>query len=290
MSARTSRADMVHTMCAQVDAGDATGFASWFAPDATYVFGNTPAVVGRDAVEAATAAAVASLPWVRHEVDQVAEVGEQLFCRFTIHTAAPSGEEVALPCVTVIEMTGEQVTDYRVHMDLSPAFAPPLGLAPADPAAVAVAAEAFRGLQRGAATGDWSGFVDLLAEDVTIMIPVPAHEENPPEGVLRGKDIARMLFAGHHEELVTGVVLQAHRIAANGPLVVLEARVEGALAGEVVANHFVFAFEVRDGLIASMYEYASWTAKNEASGWGDPTFAREAWAETLIPASASAAV
>src|SRR5213079_868920 len=95
---------MVHTMCAQVDAGDAAGFASWFAPSATYRFGGGDVLVGREAVEAATAGAAASLPWVRHEVDQVVEVGDQLFCRFTIHTAAPTGDEVALPCVTVIWM------------------------------------------------------------------------------------------------------------------------------------------------------------------------------------------
>ena len=36
----TPRAELVHTMCAQVDTGDAAGFASWFAPAATYRFGN----------------------------------------------------------------------------------------------------------------------------------------------------------------------------------------------------------------------------------------------------------
>lgn len=114
---------MVREMCAAVDAGEAERFAAWFADGATYRFGNGDVMVGRNAVAAATAGAAQSLPWVRHTVDQVAELGDQLFCRFTIATAAPDGTEVSMPCVTVIQMAGDTIVDYRVHMDLGPAFA-----------------------------------------------------------------------------------------------------------------------------------------------------------------------
>jgi len=114
---------MVREMCAAVDAGDAESFASWFADDATYVFANNEPLTGRAAIAAATAGAAGALPWVRHVVDQVAAVGEdQLFCRFTIETEFPAGKPLALPCVTVIRLAGEQVADYRVHMDITPAL------------------------------------------------------------------------------------------------------------------------------------------------------------------------
>ncbi|MGW6195615.1 nuclear transport factor 2 family protein [Kribbella sp. NPDC055110] len=74
---------MVRTMCAQVDSGGAVGFARWFTAGATYTFANGPTLVGRDAIEAATAGAAGALPWVRHSIGQVADVGDQLFCRFT---------------------------------------------------------------------------------------------------------------------------------------------------------------------------------------------------------------
>jgi uncharacterized protein (TIGR02246 family) len=120
-----SRERMVRAMCAAVDAGDAPAFASWFADDATYVFANDEPLTGRAAITEATAGAAGALPWVRHVVEQVAQVGEdQLFCRFTIETAAPDGTPLALPCVTVIRLAGDRVTDYRVHMDITPAFAP----------------------------------------------------------------------------------------------------------------------------------------------------------------------
>ncbi|GLY54347.1 nuclear transport factor 2 family protein [Lentzea sp. NBRC 102530] len=117
-----TRADMVRQMCAAVDSGDAEAFGSWFAADARYVFGNDEPLIGRDAVVAATAGAAGALPWVRHVVDQVAEVGDQLFCRFTIETEARDGKQLALPCVTVIWLSGDEIVDYRVHMDISPAL------------------------------------------------------------------------------------------------------------------------------------------------------------------------
>ena len=121
----SDRDRMVRAMCAAVDAGDAAGFGSWFAADAVYRFGNAEPFSGQPAVVAATQGAIDALPWIRHTVDQVAELGDQLFCRFTIHTQAPDGRELALPCVTVITMAGPEIVDYRVHMDLSPALSVP---------------------------------------------------------------------------------------------------------------------------------------------------------------------
>src|SRR5882757_1833485 len=112
----SAREEMVRTMCAQVDSGDAGGFARWFAANATYTFANGPTLVGRDAIEAATAGATAVLPWIRHSIDQVAELGDQLFCRFTIHTETPTGTALAMPCATVIELLDDEIVDYRVHM------------------------------------------------------------------------------------------------------------------------------------------------------------------------------
>ena len=118
---REHREAMVHTMCRQVDAGDAAGFARWFAEDTTYTFGNAETLVGRAAVQAATAQAARAIRGLRHDVDQVVEVGDQLFCRFTIHGLDASDRPVALPCVTVIWLGADGlVVDYRVHMDAAP--------------------------------------------------------------------------------------------------------------------------------------------------------------------------
>jgi hypothetical protein len=104
-------------MCDAVDLGDAEAFGAWFADDAIYRFGAGEPVRGR---QGATRGAIGSRPSVRHHVDQVAHVGDQLFCRFTITGAAADEAEVALPCVTVIWLADREIVDYRVHIDLTP--------------------------------------------------------------------------------------------------------------------------------------------------------------------------
>lgn len=96
--------------------------ALWIAADAMYTFANGPTLLGREAIEAATAGAAGALPWVRHSIDQVVEVGDQLFCRFIIHTEAPTGAALAMPCVTVIELFDGEIVDYRVHLDITAAL------------------------------------------------------------------------------------------------------------------------------------------------------------------------
>jgi len=125
----TDAEQMVRTMCAAADADDAETFASFFSDTAYFRFGNAEPLTGRAAIAEATAATVSATLPIRHQVDQVAQVGSQLFCRFTIQATKPDGEVLNLPCVTVIGMEGEKIVDYRVHMDISPALldGPPAG-------------------------------------------------------------------------------------------------------------------------------------------------------------------
>lgn len=121
---------MVHDLCAAVDHHEFEAFGAYFADTAQYRFANSDPVIGRKAIVDATAAAAALMPRVRHRVDQVAVIGRQLFCRFTIEVRAAAGK-VAMPCVTVIELdrpagpgmaTLPKIVDYRVHMDVTPAL------------------------------------------------------------------------------------------------------------------------------------------------------------------------
>ncbi|MFC5219651.1 nuclear transport factor 2 family protein [Streptomyces coerulescens] len=129
-AAAADRDKMVRDMCAAVDAHEFERFGSYFTDTAYYRFGNSAPVHGRAAIVAATAGAVASIPPVRHHIDQIAQFGDQLFCRFTIEVALEDGT-VAMPCVTVIGLAPDsgagapKIIDYRVHMDISPALAPP---------------------------------------------------------------------------------------------------------------------------------------------------------------------
>jgi len=161
-----------------------------------------------------------------------------------------------------------------------------LKVAPVDEQALDVAIEAFRGLQRGAATGDWSGFLERLTDDVRLIIPLPVSAGvTGLEGLNVGIDRARQMFRSHHEERNGIVRLDCKRIAANGPLIVFESRIEGDLADGPMASGLVFIFEIADGKVAAMYEYAITSDDtSEESPWRDITFGREAFTETALPA------
>lgn len=120
-----SRETMIRELCAAADAGDGARFASFFGEDATFRFANFDELTGRAAIAASTEATVHAIWPTRHRVEQVAEIGDQLFCRFTILVDPPGSAELALPCVTVVEVgTDGLITDYRVHMDIAPALRP----------------------------------------------------------------------------------------------------------------------------------------------------------------------
>ena len=117
--------ELVAAMCAAADNADGDAFAAYSADGASYRFGNNEPLTGPAAIVAATNGIVDAVWPVRHQIDQVAAVGSQLFCRFTIHVSPPDGIGLALPCVTVIELDDrDRITDYRVHMDIAPALRP----------------------------------------------------------------------------------------------------------------------------------------------------------------------
>ena len=120
----TANEAMVRELCAAADAADGARFASFFSTDANFRFGNAKPLVGREAIAASTEATVDAIWPTQHRVDQVAEIGDQLFCRFTILVAPPDGAELELPCVTVVRLADGFIVDYRVHMDIAPALRP----------------------------------------------------------------------------------------------------------------------------------------------------------------------
>ena len=159
-------------------------------------------------------------------------------------------------------------------------MAKPLQIARPDQGALDVAQRAFMTLQRCAFTGDWEPFVELLTDDVRIMWPVPGFD-----GLTVGKDRVREMIASHHQGNLKRVRLDCKRVAANGPVVMMECRVEGEMGSGPSANGLLFVFEIRGDRIAASHEYVIWTSRPDSSRWLDETFAREAFAgsEPAIP-------
>jgi ketosteroid isomerase-like protein len=157
--------------------------------------------------------------------------------------------------------------------------------APADPAALELAQGALLGVQRGSRTGDWSGLLDLVTDDVTFYTPTPGFDG----GLNRGRERLVELTLAHARATSTETWLK--RTLANGRDIAFEVRVEGRLnGGPPYANQLFLVFGVEDGRIARMRWHSA--APRGLPGLGD---GRDAFDAMLVerdglPAGASDAI
>lgn len=107
-----------------VDRMDAAGFAGYFSPRGSFVFGNSPPSVGPDAVRGAVAGFFAAIAGLRHELHDVWHCGDALLCRVTATYTRHDGSRVALPAATIWRGGDAGIDDYRIYADLAPLLRP----------------------------------------------------------------------------------------------------------------------------------------------------------------------
>lgn len=128
----------------------------------------------------------------------------------------------------------------------------------------AVATEAARRWVEGAASGDWSAFKHMLAEDVRFSVPAPGLA---PTGV--GRAEADRFFSFLAENVRTTLVVK--NVLASGGTVGFEIRAEGLLQGRTMANHLFLVLVVHEGVVTGFREYIAWPP----GGLDDTTVGRD---------------
>jgi ketosteroid isomerase-like protein len=113
-----------------------------------------------------------------------------------------------------------------------------------------LARDAMEKFRHGMATGSWKPFIELLAPDFTMRVPV---------GELRGQDASREEAIQHFSKLrLMGVRLslgEPTTATTDGRTTVFELEVTGTLYGRPYKNHLAFAFDVEGGKVRAMREY-----------------------------------
>lgn len=113
----------VDQVFAAVDAGDAKRFAAVFTDDGQFRFGNTPAVVGRRAIESAVGGFFGSIRSCQHRLVRFWSAPGHCAMDGTVTYVRHDGRELTLPFANVFVMRGEQIAEYLVYVDLTPLFA-----------------------------------------------------------------------------------------------------------------------------------------------------------------------
>ena len=107
-----------------IDRRDAAGFAQFITPDGQFRFGNAPAVVGRENVEAAVAGFFGAIGGLTHRVTLTADLESFVVCRGEATYTRLDGSTITLPFANVFEMVGTQIRDYQIYADLTPLWTP----------------------------------------------------------------------------------------------------------------------------------------------------------------------
>jgi ketosteroid isomerase-like protein len=112
--------------------------------------------------------------------------------------------------------------------------------------------EAVRRWITGAATGDWSGLIEMIDPDVTFHVPVAGFE-----GVQHGIDAARRFFARIAATIRADLTVEGS-FAADATRAGYEVAVAGTLDGEPFRQRLFLVFEIRDGRVHGFREYLAW--------------------------------
>jgi ketosteroid isomerase-like protein len=106
-----------------IDAGDTPRFLGFLAEDATFRFGNQPALKGRVAIGAAVQAFFGSIKACRHEVLGSWRHPDSVVCHGRVTYTRADATRVTVPFANVMLTRGELVSDYFIFVDLAPLFA-----------------------------------------------------------------------------------------------------------------------------------------------------------------------
>jgi ketosteroid isomerase-like protein len=111
---------------AVVDAGDANDFVQLLAPDARFRFGNAPAIVGHEAIQAAVAAFFAAIASSRHRLIGTWSGAGTAVCEGEVTYTRHDGSEVSVPFVNIFELRADKIGAYRIYIDNSSLFGGPV--------------------------------------------------------------------------------------------------------------------------------------------------------------------
>jgi len=124
-NAFTPDSDWWRRLFSTIDSGDADGFVGFLTPDATFRFGNAPAVVGTPAIGAAVAGFFTAIASSRHRLLGTWNKDASAACEGEVTYTRHDGSVIMFPFANVFELRGEKIAAYRIYIDHSLLFAPP---------------------------------------------------------------------------------------------------------------------------------------------------------------------
>jgi len=125
---------MEHTLRAifsAIDAFDVDSFLGFLAPEAKFTLGNLPPACGAAEIRQAFTGFASSLTHLQHEIVDIWITKDAWIVEQRVTYGDPWHRLHILPCTNVMRHRDGLITDYRVFVDVSPLFIPPVAAAQA---------------------------------------------------------------------------------------------------------------------------------------------------------------
>ena len=123
MAQVASPKDLVRGVFAALDAQEPAAVAACMTDDVRMRLGNADLVEGKAKFREATAAFVASITAIRHEITSMWSVDDVVIAEMDLHYECLDGRKVTLPVCNVFRVRGGLVSEYRVYLDIGPVYA-----------------------------------------------------------------------------------------------------------------------------------------------------------------------
>jgi len=123
MAQFVSPKDLVRGVFAALDARDTAAVTARMTDDVRMRLGNADLVEGKAKFREATAAFVASITAIRHEITSMWSVDDVVVAEMNVHYERLDGKKVTLPVCNVFRVRDGLVSDYRVYLDIGPVYA-----------------------------------------------------------------------------------------------------------------------------------------------------------------------
>lgn len=113
----------VQELFSGIDEMDSEKFASFLTEDASFKFGNSDAVMGKDNIQKAVAGFFGTIGGLHHDILSVWRVPGAVVTELKVTYTRKDGRKVSVPCVDVFVMEGGKVKDYKIFIDVTPVYA-----------------------------------------------------------------------------------------------------------------------------------------------------------------------
>jgi uncharacterized protein (TIGR02246 family) len=105
-----------------IDQMDADKFSEFFVDEARFIFGNSDAVIGREAIREYVAGFFAAIAGIKHRIDTIIAEGENLVCRGEVTYIRKDSTTLTAPFAYYFKLTGDKAAHYQIYGDTSQLF------------------------------------------------------------------------------------------------------------------------------------------------------------------------